>query len=309
LVQEGIEFADAKGTNANAVVEYCLTAFAYLRSYYDGPTMGCQVGVIGAGAVGSRLLRKLRALGFETLAFDPLLTPVDRQDLESIGVRFGDLAAVLASSVVSLHVPLTTQGPHPTFHMLADKELDQLIPNAILINTSRGEVIDSVALKRLLASRPDVLSVIDVWDGEPKVEASLVEKVDLATPHIAGYSFEAKLAATLRLARALSEHYELEEGGGLRGELAPNRESISGKPIKCSTDLDSLLLEVFPLRQISDEFKRNVDHAVEENLFDLARARQVDRHEFSHYQIAVQDVSPPLRDEIETIGFVVTAPD
>lgn len=303
LTAAGIGFADAKGSNANAVVEYCLTALACLRKYHGMDIDGCSVGVIGAGSVGGLLLQKLGALGFETFAFDPLLAPARRQVLEAMGVRFDGMDAALASNVVSLHVPLTMQGAYPTFHLLAKRELDQLVPNATLINTSRGEVIDSAALLDLLTSRLDVKSVIDVWEGEPLVDKSLVDKVHLATPHIAGYSIEAKLAATRCLAKALREHFGLQDAGKLPPAVSPDGEVISGRAVTSTRDIDDLMLEILPLPEISEGFRNSIDHAMEENVFDLARTQQVGRHEFSHYRIAAHNVARPLNGLLEAIGF------
>jgi erythronate-4-phosphate dehydrogenase len=127
--------------------------------------------------------------------------------------------------------------------------------------------------------------------------------VHLATPHIAGYSIEAKLAATRCLAKALREHFGLQAAGKRVPAVSADSELITGKVITSTRDIDDLMLEILPLPEISEGFRNSVDYALEENVFDLARSQQVGRHEFSHYRIAAHNVPRSLHGLIEAIGF------
>ncbi|MCK5592178.1 MAG: DUF3410 domain-containing protein, partial [Candidatus Pacebacteria bacterium] len=104
-----------------------------------------------------------------------------------------------------LHVPLNNGGADNTYHMLNDKNRSLINERTILINSSRGPVIDNKALKERLLIKKDILTVLDVWEKEPDYDAELMNLVELATPHIAGYSFEGKVNGTVMVYKALCE--------------------------------------------------------------------------------------------------------
>src|SRR5690606_27348787 len=114
-------------------------------------------GIIGCGNVGGLLYLRLKAQGIDCCCYDPFLTSEQNPDLTT-------LTEVLAADVVCLHTPLTTDGPHPTYHLLGERELMQLSAGAVLLNAGRGEVIDNTALNRVLQQRTDLQVVLDVWE-------------------------------------------------------------------------------------------------------------------------------------------------
>ena len=190
LQQQGIGFATAPGSNATSAAEYVVSALMVLSAQQGFGLAGKTVGIIGCGNVGSRVRRKLAALGMACLVNDPPLQASDGHD------DFVSLDEVLQADVVTLHVPLVKEGPHPTFHLINAALLERLKPGAILINTSRGAVADNRALDALLATRDDLSVVLDVWENEPSISGSLLRKVGLGTAHIAGYSYDGKLRGT-----------------------------------------------------------------------------------------------------------------
>lgn len=205
LRARGIEVAHAPGCNATAVAEYVLAALAtlHLRGIGAFPPAG-PVGVVGLGAIGRRLAARLRALGVVVLACDP---PLQRTRVATHTVHaehFVVLPELLAScSIVTLHVPLHDAGPDPTRHLLDATGLSLLPPGAIVVNTSRGGVLDDAALLHWLA-RGRGTAILDVWEAEPDPPQPLVDAAALATPHVAGYSLEGKLQATRRIHAALA---------------------------------------------------------------------------------------------------------
>jgi erythronate-4-phosphate dehydrogenase len=202
LGQQGIVWANAPGSNATAVVEYVLGCLAALDGVLERLASGGVVGVIGLGNVGARLVTRLRRLGIRCVGYDPLLAagPTDSLPL-------CDLDQVLAADVVCCHTPLTHDGAYPTFHLLDAARLRQLRPGAVLLNAGRGGAVDNAALLDLLAVRPDLRVVLDVWEGEPRIDRALLAAVALGTPHIAGYSVDGKLAGTRQVLAACSQHF------------------------------------------------------------------------------------------------------
>jgi len=198
LQQQGIAFSNAPGCNAQSVVDYVISALLELESIRDFSLSGKSVGIIGLGNVGSRLKRVCEALGLEVLACDPPL-----QEQGQTGLVSADEA--WQADIVSLHVPLEKEGRHPTLYLGDYRRLGAMVPGAVLINSSRGSVVDNRALSNVLNDRFDLCAVLDVWEGEPLVNRELVSQVDIATPHIAGYSHDGKIRGTYMIYQKLCE--------------------------------------------------------------------------------------------------------
>lgn len=199
LESHKITFAHAKGSNAESVVEYTLAAMLSTGANHGFGLSDKVLGVVGCGAIGGKLVRRARALGMQVLCCDPLLSqksPVDFISLEEL-IRKADL--------VSLHVPLTMDGPHPTLHLLNAETLAWMKPDARLINTSRGSVVDNQALKKAVHEERLAGVVLDVWENEPTPDPELIHLAEIATPHIAGYSFDGKVEGTRTLERAFRQ--------------------------------------------------------------------------------------------------------
>ncbi|MFT4816459.1 MAG: erythronate-4-phosphate dehydrogenase, partial [Pseudohongiellaceae bacterium] len=128
----GIHFVDAKGSNANAVVDYCFAALAFATLHRGFSLTASRVGIIGAGAVGGLFATKLEELGVEVRCYDPFLAATAQGNR-----KYTSLEEALECDVVSLHVPLTNAAVHPTLNLIGDAELSALRKNAILINACR----------------------------------------------------------------------------------------------------------------------------------------------------------------------------
>ncbi|GEM_PF-249432 len=197
LARRGVEFAHAAGCNAMAVTDWVTAALfdAIHRSpqQWRGP-----IGIVGVGQVGSRLTRRLRALGLEVLGCDP--------PRRILGFQGHDLETLVAHcKVLSFHVPLN-RGPcsDATVDMLAGKKVRGLS----LINTSRGPVISNTVLREL----KEGAAIVDVWEGEPNLDWELLAArgpVLRASPHVAGYTQEAKIRGTAQIRAALLRHFGL----------------------------------------------------------------------------------------------------
>lgn len=209
LARAGIGFTSAPGCNAEAVVDYVLSAIAVLFRDNPASLLGKRVGIAGRGNVGGRLAARLEALGIETICCDP---PLARRGVTGL-VAIDQLLE--QADILTLHTPLTPTGQDQTFHLLDEQRLQQLKPGAVLINTSRGAVVDNRALLGLLRKRSDVRGVLDVWENEPGINAGLVPLLALATPHIAGYSQEGKIRGALMVYRAVCDYFRWPVRGAL----------------------------------------------------------------------------------------------
>jgi erythronate-4-phosphate dehydrogenase len=206
-----ITFRHAPGSNAESVVEYVLAALLVLGVRTGQPLRGKRVGIIGCGNIGSRLAQRLPAFGAAVLRNDPPLAAAAERAGQPH--QFVALEHVLAEcDVITCHVPLTSAGPHPTQHLIAECALAQLAPGAWLLNTSRGAVVSNASLAAALRRGAPGAVVLDVWEGEPAPDPELINLASLATAHIAGYSWDGKINGTIMLHRALVAALELDGG-------------------------------------------------------------------------------------------------
>ncbi len=287
LTARAIAFANAPGCNAQAVVEYVLSALCACRPGWRGQT----VGILGGGNVGGRLYRCLRALGVEACIHDPFLGA--RNDLNL--VSFAD---ALASDIVSLHTPLTRGGAHPTFHLIDARALAGMKPGALLINTARGAVIDNRDLLNRLRDGADLQVVLDVWESEPDIDIELLQRVALGTPHIAGYSREGRVRGTLMVRDAFCRWL------GIPVPAA----SVAAAPItlqlRAGGDLATAVLGALDVR--ADHRRMLAALATGAvaigSAFDQLRRTAPERHEFSRYLIDGVSTTE-LRQELSAVGF------
>lgn len=189
LRTHGIGFASAPGSNANSVAEYIVAALLTIAQRKGFVLQGKTIGVVGVGNVGSKVVRNAKVLGMIVRQNDP---PLSRA---TGSTHFLSLDDLMDADIITLHVPLTATGMDPTYHLFDVKRIRKMKKGAILINTARGSVVDCSALRDALDRGHLGGSVLDVWEGEPAIDIELMKKTDIATSHIAGYSFDGKLAA------------------------------------------------------------------------------------------------------------------
>jgi len=199
LQAQGVAFSAAPGCNAIAVVEYVFSALLALAERDGFLLTDRTVGIVGAGNVGGRLQRRLEAAGIKTLICDP-----PRADRGDEGEFHSLETLVHEADVLTFHTPLFKDGPYKTLHLADQALLEQLTEGTILINACRGPVVDNQALLTVLENRQDLSVVLDVWEPEPELSLALLDKVDIATAHIAGYTLEGKARGTTQVFEAWS---------------------------------------------------------------------------------------------------------
>jgi erythronate-4-phosphate dehydrogenase len=189
LDSQGIAWAYAPGANAVAVVEYVLCVIAALRTKGILCARQVRVGVIGIGRVGSIVANVLRQIGMQVVVNDPPRAAADADFYSTPLSEFKDL------DLICLHPALVKGGDYPSLHLLNDDFLARQRPGTVLLNASRGAVLDTAILLR----QPHLRLCLDVWEGEPEINVTLLQRAEIATPHIAAYSIAAKLRASLLL--------------------------------------------------------------------------------------------------------------
>ena len=196
LAQQQIAWSNAPGCNAQAVAEYVITAILSVHPTALAQKDFC-LGIVGLGNVGTRLAKLAQRLGWKVLAYDPHVQLADVEQVE--------LNQLLSKAdAVSLHVPLIKVGDYPTQHLINTAALALLKPQAILINSSRGPVVEEAALIADIQQTGRAV-VLDVFEHEPQISAQLLNLLRLATPHIAGYSLEGKARGTQMIYEAFCQ--------------------------------------------------------------------------------------------------------
>ncbi|MCX7886676.1 MAG: 4-phosphoerythronate dehydrogenase [Verrucomicrobiae bacterium] len=282
LAGRGIGFASAAGSNANSVAEYVVAALLELAHRKNFRLRDKTLGVVGVGNVGSKVVRYAEALGMRVLQNDP-----PRQRSEGLN-HFVSLERVLTEAdIVTLHVPLTRTGTDATYHLFEPRR-------GIIINTARGAVLDN----RALLQAPLEGLVLDVWENEPDLLPGLLQKTDIGTPHIAGYSFDGKVNGTRMIYEATCSFFG----------LMPNWQPQLPPPPVPKVELDATgLAEEEALRRVvssvyditaDDRALRAAPHQ-----FDRLRAEYPVRREFFNTAVLLRNAPEQLRQMCAALGF------
>ncbi len=290
LDSAGIAFAYAPGANANAVVEYVLSAAAAVDDYLDRLLDGGRVGIVGYGNIGHALASRLRLLGIDCAVYDPWLPVEGRRDAAS-------LDEVLRCDVITCHAELTTREPYPSLHLFDAHTLDALHDRQLLINASRGACVDNRALLARCRAPHAPSVVLDVWEGEPAIDAQLLDAVAIGTPHIAGYSLEGKLRGTAMLVEALLAFMGSDEGCGSAQEdhvLTPS-----------GADPGSVLRANYSIVRDDAALRASMDAPEPAIAFDRLRREYPERRELLGARVQVAAVTPEQRDLLAALGCSV----
>ncbi len=289
LSATNIQFVDAKGANARAVVDYVFAVLALIANSDGVSLRNEKIGIIGLGCVGGLLDELLRNAGFETLCCDP--PRAEAEGLEELVA----LEEVMSCRIVCVHVPLIHSGSHPTQALISSRELAYLPDSAVLINPSRGGIVDESAIEEQNRRDPSFRYCADVWAEEPRVSLRALNAAWLATPHIAGYSMQAKNAATLKLFGALQQHY-------FSAAMQKDAELVQRMLSSCQSALASvqpdamqlqrgesawgILARIFDLRSIEAQFREVGIRGIQPSDFDGLRRPLLARQENDHVRVA-----------------------
>lgn len=247
LKLQNIGFAYAPGCNANAVVDYVMASIFH---HYSNETLQTKkIGIVGYGNVGSRLAKCLRHFGLDYRFYDPFIEPL-LLDESSDNPRVTSLEELLDCDIISLHVPITRNGLHPTYHLINQDNLAKLAKASLIINSSRGPVVDNRQLKNTLVQGADILAVLDVWEGEPNIDLELYSLCSVATAHIAGYSIEGKRRGTTAIVNAAIDYFAINSD-----KIVDDQSGYQLKQFNSLAAYRAALESVYQLKQDSENFK------------------------------------------------------
>ncbi|MBE2189707.1 MAG: 4-phosphoerythronate dehydrogenase [Desulfobulbaceae bacterium] len=208
LLQSGITFHSAIGSNATSVAEYVIFSILHWSKLNHISLQNTTIGIIGFGNIGQRLADFGEKIGLKIIVNDP---PLRKSGFSFPNyTTYSEIEDLFTTcNIITNHVPLTQNCEFPTSNLINSDLIAKLRDNALFIHTSRGGVVDEAALKQI-KNEKNITFVIDVWESEPNFDSELAEKCLIATPHIAGYSFDGKLNGSLMMLKALSSHTGIE---------------------------------------------------------------------------------------------------
>ncbi len=293
----GIGFSAAPGCNAIAVVEYVFSALLLLAERDGFALRDRTVGIVGVGNVGSRLQARLEAWGVKTLLCDP-----PRADRGDAG-EFHTLETLTEQAdILTFHTPLNKEGRYKSWHLADAALLMALRPNTILINACRGPVVDNAALLEVLRMRHDLSVVLDVWEPEPDLNLDLLDRVDIATAHIAGYTLEGKARGTTQVFEAWSAFIGQPQQVALESLLPqPEFSTVTLHGELDQATLKRLVHLVYDVRRDDAPLRRVASQPGE---FDRLRKQYEERREWSSLEVVCDN--PESARMLQQLGFRVS---
>ena len=297
LHRVGIKTFDAAGCNARAVAEYVLACGLLASALKQRPPADLRIGVIGYGNVGKQVAALFTALGMTCVINDPPLAAAGSD------IARATLEAALACDIITLHVPLTDGGEHPTRGLLAAAELAAIGDDALLINAARGGIVDEHALLAWAQQRDRAIA-LDCWVNEPSVDPELLRQVTIATPHIAGHTTEARERAASILADRLASCLDATPAATT---VDPECGTIDD--IRAASDplaaIRTAVLACCDPRVPTGRLRATLalDPAARADAFDQLRREAAGRREFGHYRIATAGWQSDTVACLRALGF------
>ena len=297
--KSGIRWTNAPGCNSSSVQQYIAAVLFHLSNKLEFELAGKTMGIVGVGNVGSKVASLCVTLGMKVLLNDP---PRERTEGSKGFVSLDTI--VKDADIVTLHVPLENNSQDKTFHLVDAKFLSKMRPEQILINSSRGEVVATEALATVLKARELSACVLDVWENEPTINVDLMNLVDIATPHIAGYSADGKANGTTMSVRAVSRFFRL----GL-DDWSPANVPL---PAQTEIELDcaGLKRQKVACKLVSRTYDLLADDArlrSSPETFEQQRSKYPVRREFPVYTVKLLNAGNDVRSMVGQLGFKLAA--
>lgn len=229
LDKAGIAWTNCPGCNASSVAQYVRSVLLLLADEQGLNLSEATLGVVGCGHVGSLVCKVGSELGMRVLVCDPPLGNPGFVSMAEIEQQ---------ADVITFHVPLTDTGRYATRHMADEAFFSRLWRKPFVINSSRGGVIDEKALHHALDSGKVSQAIIDTWENEPLIDLTLLNKVYIGTPHIAGYSADGKANATNMSVQAVCRHFGIPVPPPVSAPPLPASFVYTGNPLELYNPLD-----------------------------------------------------------------------
>lgn len=295
--KKNISWTNAPGCNSSSVQQYIAGVLLKISSEFGFTLKDKTIGIIGVGNVGSKVEKFARIIGMNVLLNDP---PRARREGAKNFVGLG--TALFKSDIITVHVPLNVVGEDCTYHLFNSRTLKKMKKGTWFINSSRGEVTDTAALKKVLSSGKLGGAVLDVWEHEPDIDLELMSGTFLSTPHIAGYSTDGKANGTSMVVNSLCKHFNLPLTGWYPGNVPKPEKPLISINCKGLTDEDIVRKAVFHTYNVDED---NINLMSNPSNFEKLRSDYRIRREFKAFTVNLSGGSKRTREILGGLGFKV----
>jgi erythronate-4-phosphate dehydrogenase len=294
--KNNIEWTNAPGCNSTSVMQYVTAAILQLSQEHGFNLHEKTLGIIGVGNVGSKVEKVARILGMNVMLNDP---PRARKEGSGKFVLLGDI--LYNSDIITIHAPLNIVGEDLTYHLFDEKSFKKMKKGSFLINSARGEIVESQALKKALGTEK-INAVIDVWENEPDIDNGIMDMASIATPHIAGYSTDGKANGTSMIVNSLCRFFGLPcEGWYPQDVPAPEKPEIK-IDVAGKTETEIIRKAVKHSYNIMyDDYRLRLKTAD----FEKQRGDYYLRREFTSYTVKLTGKNESAKNKLEMMGFKV----
>ncbi len=295
--KNNITWTNAPGCNSSSVQQYIAAALLKMSSEFRFALKDKTIGIVGVGNVGSKIEKFARIMGMKVLLNDP---PRARREGVKSFVNLGNI--LYESDIITLHLPLNCVGEDITYHLFNSNSFKKIKKGAWFINSSRGEVTDTAALKKVIDSGKPGGVILDVWENEPDIDLELMSGTFLSTPHIAGYSTDGKANGTSMIVNSLARFFNLPLGNWYPADLpAPENPTVA---IACKglTDEEIIRKAVFHTYNIDED---NINLRFNPSGFERLRGEYRIRREFGAFMVSLTGGTRQAKGKLEKLGFKV----
>ncbi len=295
LAENSIGWTNAPGCNSTSVMQYIAATLVFLTRKKGFRFKDKTLGVVGVGNVGSKVARMAEVLGFRVLLNDP---PREREEGSSSFVSFEKIKE--QADIITFHVPLNKEGEDKTLNMGDESFFNSLKKKPVVINSSRGPVINGDALKAAIHHKRVSGAVLDVWNNEPNIDPELVEMLDIVTPHIAGYSLDGKANGTSMSVNAIAKLFDLPLKSWVPQEI-PQPDvpviNIDDRELTPQEVFERAIHHTYPIERDDNNLRSNLKN------FEKLRGDYPVRREFTSYRIILKSGDKNILEQLHKLGF------
>lgn len=294
---KGIEWTNAPGCNSGSVYQYIASALVFLAQKHDFELKGKTLGIVGVGNVGKKVAHLGKCLGMRVLLNDPPREAAEDTD------QFVSIQTIQEQcDIITFHTPLNRTGQYATMHMVDHQFIEACKHSPFVINAARGELFKTSDIVQALKNRKVQGAIIDCWENEPNINTELLKLVDIATPHIAGYSKDGKANGTSMSVQAISRHFKLGKDHWTVKNIEQPKEAVIR--LNCSntsfqTCLTELIEKTYRIEEDDTMLRRSI------GTFEKQRGDYPVRREFFAHQVILENANQEITSVIQALGFVI----
>ena len=291
----GIEWTNAPGCNSGSVMQYIAATLAHLSIKYDFNYTEKTLGIVGVGNVGTKVAKLAALLGMKVLLNDP---PRERKERSEGFVSLNEIQE--KADIITFHVPLNKEGIDKTHHLFDESFLKKIKSETIIINSSRGEIVSNSVLKKALKEKKLKAAVLDVWENEPKIDVELLDLIEIATPHIAGYSADGKAMGTAMSVQALSRYFNLNLNSWMPVTIPspPNKNmEIDCQGLTSQEVVNQVILATYNIMRDDNTLRNSI------STFEKQRGDYPIRREFNAFKISIKNDGNSNLKLLKQLGF------